>query len=82
MNLAGTVLFVVPFSIFLLYIGWDYVSASWVNREASREAGGLPMVWLLKTLILALPALLLLQSWSTIRHCLAGLRRPDGSGTT
>ena len=79
-NLAGTVLFVVPFSIFLLYIGWDYVAASWVNREASREAGGLPLVWLLKTLILALPALLLLQSWSTIRHCLAGLRRAAGTG--
>jgi TRAP-type mannitol/chloroaromatic compound transport system permease small subunit len=79
-NLAGTVLFLVPFSLFLLYIGWDYVAASWVNREASREAGGLPLVWLLKTLILALPSLLLVQSWSTIRHCLAGLRRAAGSG--
>lgn len=81
-NLAGTVLFVVPFSIFLLYIGWDYVAASWANNEASREAGGLPLVWLLKTLILALPALLLLQSWSTIRGCLAGLRQAAGSGAS
>ena len=81
-NLAGTALFVVPFSIFLLYIGWDYVAASWANREASREAGGLPLVWLLKTLILALPALLLLQSWSTIRGCLASLRQAAGSGTS
>ena len=81
-NLAGTLLFVVPFSIFLLYIGWDYVAASWANNEASREAGGLPLVWLLKTLILALPALLLLQSWSTIRGCLAGLRQAAGSGAS
>ena len=77
-NLAGTVLFLVPFSLFLLYIGWDYVAASWANREGSREAGGLPLVWLLKSLILVLPALLLLQSWSTARRCLAGLRQERG----
>ena len=77
-NLAGTVLFLVPFSLFLLYIGWDYVAASWANREGSREAGGLPLVWLLKSLILVLPALLLLQSWSTARQCLAGLRQERG----
>ena len=79
-NLAGTVLFLVPFSLFLLYIGWDYVAASWANREGSREAGGLPLVWLLKSLILALPALLLLQSVSTARQCLAGLRQEGGRG--
>lgn len=73
-NLLGTVLFLLPFSLFLLYISWDYVSASWATREASREAGGLPLVWLLKTLILVLPALLLAQSWVTVRQCLANLR--------
>lgn len=78
-NLAGTLLFLMPFSVFLLYIGWDYVAASWTNHEASREAGGLPLVWLLKTLILLLPALLLLQSLSTVRQCLAGLRSSDGA---
>jgi len=75
-NLAGTVLFLVPFSLFLLIIGWDYVTASWSTMESSREAGGLPLVYLLKSLILVLPALLLLQSWSTIRYCLAEIRKP------
>jgi TRAP-type mannitol/chloroaromatic compound transport system permease small subunit len=73
-NLIGTVLFLLPLSLFLLYIGWDYVAASWATREASREAGGLPLVWLLKTLILVLPALLLAQSWVTVRQCLVNLR--------
>lgn len=73
-NLAGTLLFLVPFSVFMLVIGWDYVAASWATREASREAGGLPLVWLLKSLILVLPALLLLQSWSTARQCARALR--------
>ena len=81
-NLAGTILFLVPFSVFLLYIGWDYVAFSWANREGSGEAGGLPAVWLLKSLILVLPALLLLQSVSTVRHCLAGLRRGRGHGAS
>lgn len=74
-NLLGTGLFLVPFSVFLLVIGWDYVAASWATGEASREAGGLPLVFLLKSLILALPALLLLQSWVTVRSCLSDLRR-------
>jgi TRAP-type mannitol/chloroaromatic compound transport system permease small subunit len=75
-NLSGTLLFLVPFSLFLLFIGWHYVAASWTTLEGSREAGGLPLVFLLKSLILIMPGLLLLQSWSTARHCIARLRRP------
>jgi TRAP-type mannitol/chloroaromatic compound transport system permease small subunit len=77
-NLVGTIVFLVPVSVFLLYIGWDYVAFAWANREGSGEAGGLPLVYLLKSLILVLPALLLLQSLSTVRLCLAGLRRARG----
>lgn len=74
-NLGGTLLFLLPFSVFLLYIGWDYVAASWATRESSREAGGLPLVYLLKSLILVLPALLLVQSFSTLKNCLGELGR-------
>lgn len=73
-NLLGTILFLVPFSVFLLLIGWDYVAASWGMLETSREAGGLPLVFVLKSLILVLPVLLLIQSWSTARGCISGLR--------
>jgi len=74
-NLLGTIFFLIPFSVFLLVIGWDYVSASWSTMESSREAGGLPLVYILKSLILILPALLLLQSWSTARLCISALRQ-------
>jgi TRAP-type mannitol/chloroaromatic compound transport system permease small subunit len=70
-NLLGTLVFLVPFSVFLLIIAWDYVMASWATMETSREAGGLPFVYLLKSLILVLPALLLVQSWNTIKSCLS-----------
>ena len=76
-NLTGTLLFLVPLCVFLVYVGWDYVAASWSTREASREAGGLPLVWILKTLVLALPALLLMQSLVTAGQCISGLRRAE-----
>lgn len=79
-DLAGTMLFLVPFSLFLLYFGWDYVSSSWAVRESSPEPGGLPLVWLLKTLVLVLPVLLLLQAGVTVRRCVRLLKNGDGAG--
>ena len=76
-NLLGTLIFLIPFCVFLLLIGWDYVASSWETFEASREAGGLPLVYLLKSLILVLPVLLLLQAVSTARLCWKRLRRND-----
>ena len=73
-NLLGTLIFLLPFSIFLFIIGWEYVAASWAAMETSREAGGLPLVYLLKSLILVLPALLLVQSYNTAKTCLSELR--------
>ncbi len=75
-NLLGTLLFLVPVCLYLLIIGWDYVAASWALREGSRQAGGLPLVYLLKSLILALPLLLLLQASCEIPKTLRRLRRP------
>ncbi len=57
-NLSGTLLLLLPFCGFLIWISWDYVAVAWALREGSREAGGLPLVYLLKTLI-PLGALLL-----------------------
>jgi len=77
-NLMGTLLFVVPFCVFLFWIGWDYVMASWSVLEGSREAGGLNFVYALKTLILLLPVLLLLQTCDTIPRCISIIRSsPD-----
>ena len=74
-NLLGTLVFLVPFSIFLLVIAWDYVASSWSAMETSREAGGLPFVYLLKSLILVMPLLLLIQSFSTVKNCISQLNK-------
>jgi TRAP-type mannitol/chloroaromatic compound transport system permease small subunit len=73
-DLAGIVLFLAPFCIYLLLIGWEYVAASWKLLEGSRESGGLPLVYILKSFILALPALLLLQAYCSARQALRVLR--------
>jgi TRAP-type mannitol/chloroaromatic compound transport system permease small subunit len=60
-DLIGAVLLLVPVCLLIIWLGWDYVSESWRVKESSREAGGLPVVYLLKTLILIMPLLLLAQ---------------------
>lgn len=60
-NLLGTVFLLLPVCVFILWVSWDYVAASWTQGEASPEAGGLPAIFLLKSVILAMSALLALQ---------------------
>lgn len=61
-NLLGTVILILPSMIFILWTGWDYVSASWTIQESSAEAGGLAYLYLLKSLILIMACLVILQS--------------------
>lgn len=65
-DLAGTLLFLVPFCVFMLTIAWPYVANSWKLLESSREAGGLPFVYVLKSLMMIMPALLLGQAFINI----------------
>lgn len=65
-DLTGTLLFLMPFCIFMLVIAWPYVANSWKLLETSREAGGLPLVFLLKSLMMVMPALLLGQAFINI----------------
>lgn len=60
-DLLGTALLLVPVCLFMLLVSFDYVAESWVIREGSRDAGGLPYVWLLKSLLLLMPVLVLAQ---------------------
>jgi len=69
-NLLGTVLLLYPLMIFILWISWEYVTESWKVVEGSREAGGLPGVFLLKTLLLLMPVAMMLQGLVTILRSL------------
>ena len=63
-DLFGTLFLLLPFAGFIVWISFDYVSNSWKLLEGSREAGGLPFVYILKTLIPLMAGLLFLQALS------------------
>jgi TRAP-type mannitol/chloroaromatic compound transport system permease small subunit len=59
-NFWGTVLLLIPFFGFLCFISYSYVLSSWLKLEGSGESGGLPFVFGLKTLMLLMPASMLI----------------------
>lgn len=61
---TGTVLFLIPVTVFLIGSSLNYVNLSWRMRETSQEAGGLvfPLVPIMKSFIPMMSALLLLQA--------------------
>jgi TRAP-type mannitol/chloroaromatic compound transport system permease small subunit len=65
-NTLGHVLFTIPICLLIVFGSWSYVSESWSIMESSPEPGGIPAVFLLKTLIPALGTLLFLQAVSAI----------------
>lgn len=64
-DLCGTLLFLLPFSVLMLYVSFPAVSSSWSVREMSPDPGGLPR-WPIKMLILVSFALLVLQGLSQL----------------
>lgn len=60
-DFLGAWLFLIPVCSFVFWSSLDYVLASWSIREASREAGGLPAVFALKSAMLGFAVTLLLQ---------------------
>ena len=69
-DLAGTVFLLLPVCGFILWTSWGYVADAWALREGSREAGGLPGVFLLKTAILLMAGLMALQGIGQALRCL------------
>ncbi len=75
-DLLGTLLFLLPLCFFLGYKSWDFVTVSWQLAESSREPGGMPypFVPLLKSVLLVMPLLLVLQGVSMLIRALRVLR--------
>lgn len=63
-NLLGALFLLAPTWLFLIIVSWDYVAASWAVQESSMEAGGLPGLFLLKSIIPLTAVLMLLQGVS------------------
>ncbi len=75
-DMFGGLFLLLPVSLFLFWTSLDYVSFAWRLNETSGQPGGLPGVYLLKTLIPLMAALLSLQGISEILKGLILLLEP------
>ena len=66
-NLTGHLIFLLPLGIFLVTTTWSYAAASWRVLEGSPEVGGLPAIFLLKSLLPVFGVLLITQGMVEIR---------------
>lgn len=60
-NSIGILFLLFPVCLFIGVMSWEYISSSWAIFETSNDPGGLPFVYLLKSLLLVLAVTLLLQ---------------------
>ena len=73
-NKIGHAVFLLPVAAFIVYTSVPYAAASWRVLEGSSEVGGIPAVFLLKTLIPVMGVLLFLQGLAEL------LRGPEETG--
>jgi len=75
-DVLGVVFLLLPMCGVLGAEAWDFVAVSWSLAEASRESGGLPypLLPLLKTVLVIMPAAVALQGVSLVLHSIKTLR--------
>ena len=77
-NSLGGIIFLLPMCIFIAFISWNYVANAWTIRESSPEPGGIPAVFLLKSLLPLMALNLFVQGLAeTLR---AALTLAEGPG--
>ena len=70
-NSLGGIVFLIPVCLFILISSWNFAAEAWSIRESSSEPGGIPAVYLLKSLIPLMALNLLLQGMAeTLRNAL------------
>ncbi len=60
-DLLGTLFLLIPVCGFILYASWTPTLAAWSALEGSQRTGGLDLAYVLKSTMLLMPALLILQ---------------------
>jgi TRAP-type mannitol/chloroaromatic compound transport system permease small subunit len=82
-NVIGSVLMLIPFCVFVLWVSWPSIRNSWIVREGSPDPSGLPR-YPIKAVIIVAFVLLVLQGISQLVKDVAVLRGPheeeDGDG--
>lgn len=71
-DLVGAVFFVIPSMAVFLWFTWPFIRSSWRILEGPQSVGGIPALFLLKSLIPAFCVLLMIQA---LAHALRALGR-------
>lgn len=76
-NIIGTLLFLFPFCLLVLFTSWPFVENAFVYREGSPDPGGLPYRFLLKGAILLAFIMLMLQGLAELLKQVEILRHKE-----
>lgn len=76
-DLLGTLLLLFPTCVLIFALSVSYVLASWSRMEGSADPGGLPLVYLLKSLLLIAPTLLMIQGLAEALRAWLRWRHPE-----
>jgi TRAP-type mannitol/chloroaromatic compound transport system permease small subunit len=77
-DLAGALLLLLPFALVLAWLSVPYAARSWAIFERSQESSGLPLVFVLKTMIPVFAILMGLQGIAqAVRAAQALARKPS-----
>lgn len=76
-NLLGGLFLTIPWAAAVCYYSFKYFQRSFKVLESSKEAGGLPAIYILKFILVIAFVLLLFQAFSSVIGCLGRLRRAE-----
>lgn len=65
-EIAGCLVFLIPWLVLIFWTSLPFVRLSWLVREPSAQPGGLPGLYLVKSVIPLFAALMLLQSVAVV----------------
>ena len=75
-----TALLLLPASAWLIWVSLPYATSAWLTLEGSRNVGGLPGFFIIKSLPLVIGMLLLLQGFAVLLGARALAREDDEKG--
>jgi len=76
-NIIGMILLFYPTFIFIFIMSWQYVLNSWGILESSPRPGGLPLIFVLKSFLLIMPAMMTLQGTALLLRNILILRETN-----
>lgn len=76
-NIVGTLLFLFPFCLLIIFSSWPFVENAFFYNEGSPDPGGLPYRFILKGAIIFAFACLMLQGFSELLKNIQRLRNTE-----